>query len=143
MRLRMAAAGLAGGSLTALLVGVPTDVVPTSLFTRMTPVRTQDYVFLILTALLMGALAATYAAPAPQRASAGRLGFGSGFLSYFAIGCPICNKLVVALLGLSGALDVFAPIQPFLGGLGIVLAALALTVRLRAMRQPCPVPATG
>jgi len=45
----------------------------------------------------------------------GRLG-GGGLLSFLAIGCPICNKLVVLALGLGGVLRWFAPIQPLLGG---------------------------
>jgi len=40
---------------------------------------------------------------------------GASVLATFAIGCPICNKLVVALLGVSGALTCWAPLQPLIG----------------------------
>lgn len=129
--------GISGAVATAVVIGVPTDVVPTSLFTRMTPVRPQDYAFLGATSLLMGALAGTYAARTGGRV-AGRIGFGSGLLGYLAVGCPICNKLVVMLMGVSGALSVFAPLQPLLGGLGVGLGALALVARLRVLRRGCP-----
>ncbi|MCW2943711.1 MAG: hypothetical protein JWR24_428 [Actinoallomurus sp.] len=34
--------------------------------------------------------------------------------SLFAVGCPICNEPVVAAIGVSGAPNYFAPVQPFL-----------------------------
>ncbi len=34
---------------------------------------------------------------------------GGGLLSALAIGCPVCNKAVVLLLGSAGALTVWAP----------------------------------
>ncbi len=37
----------------------------------------------------------------------------------FAIGCPVCNKLVVLALGFSGALAYFEPIQPALALAGL------------------------
>jgi hypothetical protein len=51
-------------------------------------------------------------------------------LTTFAVGCPICNKLVVALIGVSGALNYWAPIQPALGALSVVLLSAGLAIRL-------------
>jgi len=62
-------------------------------------------------------------------------------LGLLAVGCPVCNKLVVVLLGVSGALALFAPIQPFLALGGLALLALALRRVVRA--APCPAPAAG
>jgi hypothetical protein len=59
---------------------------------------------------------------------------GGGLLSVFAIGCPICNKLVVLALGASGAFAYFALIQPILGQLSVGLLLYALRVRLLAER---------
>lgn len=136
--LRGIVAGLTGSLLTVLLIGLPTAVVPNRFFGRMTPTRPQDYLFLALTALLVGLIAATYAAPQgpPLPENEGRLG-GGGLLSFLAIGCPICNKLVVLALGLSGALRWFAPIQPLLGGTALVLLGVAAWSRLRALRVGC------
>jgi hypothetical protein len=55
------------------------------------------------------------------------------------VGCPLCNKAVVALLGASGAVTIFELIQPFVGVLGLLLASIALTVRLRGIRRDCRV----
>ena len=132
------AAGAAAAIATALVVGVPTDVLPNPWFTRMTPVRPLDVVFLVLTATLVGALAATYLAPGARGMTGSAL--GSGFLSVLAVGCPVCNKLVVGLLGTSGALSVFAPLQPVIGTAAVALAALALRARLRAICGSCARP---
>jgi hypothetical protein len=123
---------LLGAAFTVLAIGIPTDVIPNGVFTRMTPVRAQDYLFLGLTALLAGLLAASYALPQTRSCSIeqGKTTAG-GFLSFFAIGCPTCNKLVVLLLGTSGALTFFEPIQPLLAALSFVLLGLAALFRWR------------
>lgn len=56
---------------SALVIAVPTRLIPNGFFTRMTPNRPQDYAFLLVSS---------------------------------DEGCPICNKVVVALLGASGAM---------------------------------------
>ncbi|MDQ3669057.1 MAG: hypothetical protein M3377_02085 [Actinomycetota bacterium] len=58
---------------------------------------------------------------------------GDGAPGFLAVGCPICNKLVVAMLGAGGALSYFGPVQPALGMLGVVLLAATLVVRLRRL----------
>jgi len=136
--LRGIAVGLAAALFTMPLIGLPTAVVPNRFFVRMTPTRPQDYLFLALTALLVGLIAATYAAPQGSSlpGGEGRLG-GGGLLSFLAIGCPICNKLVVLALGIGGALRWFAPIQPLLGGASLMLLGVAAWSRLRALRVGC------
>jgi hypothetical protein len=122
---------------TAVLVGVPTGVVDTPLFTRMTPVHGWEYLVLAATVLL----AAVWAwLPGRARGTAGVT--GAGVLSALAIGCPVCNKLVVALLGVSGALGIWAPIQPALAVVSVIALGLAVWLRWRAGRTPtsCPVP---
>ena len=120
---------------TALLIGIPTDVVPNPWFTRMTPVRPLDVVFLVATALLSGAVLGSYVRSDVERGAGAAM--GGGLLAIFAVGCPICNKLVVALLGLSGATSIFAPLQPLIGAAALVLAGTALVVRLRRLGRGC------
>lgn len=123
-------------ALAAVATGLPTDVLQNPWFTRMTRVTSTDLVLWVLTSLALGALLGTLALPrlgARPEASA----LGGGVLSTLAIGCPVCNKLVVLLLGLSGATTYFAPIQPLLGVAGLVIALVALRHRVRALTKSC------
>jgi hypothetical protein len=59
-----------------------------------------------------------------------KIGGAGALLSYFAVGCPVCNKLALIALGYSGAIQYFAPIQPYLAVAGIALLAYSLRMRL-------------
>ncbi len=48
-----------------------------------------------------------------------------------AIGCPVCNKPVVGLRGVSGAFSVWAPIQPALAALSMGALLVAVIIRWR------------
>lgn len=119
-----------GAALTVLVIGVPTALVPNPIFGRMIPPDTVDYLVFGITVVLAAALAATYAWPAACPLPERRLAAGT-IATYFAVGCPTCNKLVLLLLGSGGALQWFAPLQPVLGLLGIVLLASSLVYRVR------------
>lgn len=118
---------------TALVIGVPTGIIHTPWYTRMTPVLWWNYPVWALSAILTGALVATYvkdpARPVPVTQS-GKT-FAGGMLSLFAVGCPICNKLVVMAIGVSGALNWFAPVQPVLAGGSLGLLTYAVWARRR------------
>lgn len=115
----------------ALLMGVPTDIVPSPFYRRMTPILWWDYPVWAVSAALTGLVLATFVRRVPVGASGGGV-LGGGILSFFAVGCPICNKLIVALVGVSGALTFFAPVQPYLALAGLMLLAVTLVLRLRA-----------
>jgi hypothetical protein len=57
-----------------------------------------------------------------------------------ALGCPACNMLVVSRVSTSGAMGLWASLQPLLASAAIVLLAWALNARLAAERF-CPVSA--
>lgn len=132
-RRRWAAAGAAALA-TIVLIGVPTDLIDTPVFSREVPPTWWSWPVLLMTAALTGLLVATYvAAPndlGPDR-STSRAGSIGGLLSFFAVGCPVCNKLVLLALGTSGALRWFEPVQPVLSVAGLLLLGWALRVRLR------------
>jgi hypothetical protein len=138
-RTALVAVGAALG--TALVIGIPTDVVPNPWFGREIGVRPFDVVTLVALSVVTGALVATYTMAGDSGAAVPRTGIGSGVIGWFAVGCPVCNKLVVALLGASGATSTFAPLQPALGAAAVALASAALVVRVRAIRRgTCPLP---
>jgi hypothetical protein len=137
--------GLAGALLAALAIGIPSDVIPNPIFGRpSTPVRPQDYAFLAVTAVLAGVLAASFAFPQTRTCSTqqGRATAG-GLLTFLAVGCPTCNKVIVLLIGASGALDYFAPLQPLLGIASIGLLLVAIWVRWKPVFAPTTGGASG
>ena len=131
------AAGAAAASV--LLLGAPTAVVPNPVFGRSVPPTAWAVPVLVATSVLAGLLVATYVNDAVGTAGADgsgaertvRSGGAGGLLAFFAIGCPVCNKVVLRALGTTGAMNVFAPIQPLLAAAGLVMLAWALRTRLR------------
>lgn len=67
------------------------------------------------------------------------LGMIGTFGAWFAIGCPVCNKLALLALGYSGAITYFAPLQPWLAGASVALLLVGLVVRLSG-EVACPMP---
>ncbi|MFI8771082.1 hypothetical protein ACIGKQ_02855 [Gordonia sp. NPDC062954] len=136
----------------AVLVGVATVLIPNDVFSREVAPVAWNYPTLLVTAVLSGLLAATYVrtdssshnsetadpAGAPPSRTDGLGPIGVVF-SWFAVGCPVCNKLAVLALGYSGALTWFAPLQPVLALAGIALLWTALAVRLNNQRS-CRLP---
>lgn len=130
----------------AVVVAIPTDMIDTPLFTRDIPVTWWAWPSLIASSILGGLLVATYVNPLTRTNNAGsadpsadarpaRGGWVAGVLTFFAVGCPVCNKLVLLALGYAGAISWFAPVQPYLQLLAIILLGWALRVRLRGERE--------
>lgn len=69
-------------------------------------------------------------------------GWVGGLLTYFAVGCPACNKLVLLALGSAGAMTWFEPFQPILQGAAVLLLLWALRSRLLGDLS-CPAPTSG
>ena len=125
-------------AISAFVIALPTRLVPNGFFTRMTPTRPWDYAFLAVSSLLIGL---TLAAKRPSTGASEPSALAGGVGTYLAVGCPICNKVVVALLGTSGAMSYFAPIQPVLGVGAIAVLVVALRRRLRSEgAERCAVP---
>ncbi|HEX5541999.1 MAG TPA: hypothetical protein VFX60_10645 [Micromonospora sp.] len=141
---RWVAAGL-GAAVTALVIAIPTDLIDTPFFSRDVPVAWWAWPALLASAILAGLLLATYIAPSGSGGDPGqsraesRAGAVGGVLSLLAVGCPVCNKIVLLTLGAGGAMTWFAPAQPVLAVLSIALLGWALRQRLRGERA-CPAP---
>lgn len=135
----------------AVVIAVPSDLIDTPIFGRPVEVRWIDYVILAITSALIGLIFAIRPTPADPAASDGlaataeRQGtrtIWGGFVSFLAVGCPVCNQAVVALVGVSGALSWWAPVQPVIGLLAVALLLYTLRKRLNTYRlSVCPVPA--
>ena len=133
-----------------LVVAVPTDLIDTPWFSREIPPTWWAWPSLVISSVLGGLITATYVRPASEVAPSDqssssaerattRGSYAAGMLTFFAVGCPVCNKLVLLALGAAGAVTWFEPFQPFLQLLAVGLLTWALARRLRG-RQSCPVP---
>ncbi len=153
-RFRLHVLGWAALSLVAY--GLVAAIIPNPVFGRSVPPEGFAIVIWLVSAPLMGFLGATYsAAPGvattpiqlvtlgPARATpAARddsrtslLGTIGGFGAFLAIGCPVCNKIALLLLGASGAMSVWAPIQPVLGAVSLALLAGTVVWRSRQISR--------
>lgn len=136
------AAGTALGF--ALLVGIATVLIPNPFFARDIDTVWWNYPVWALTSVGAGMLAATYVrAPGTATDDRGerrttRMGIAGGLLTWFAVGCPVCNKIALLALGYSGAITWFAPLQPLLAIVALALTGVALVSRLSG-QVACPV----
>lgn len=128
--------------IAGVIIAIPSDLIDNPIFGRPVPVRTIDYIILGVTASLIGLILAIrppkYTAATERQES--RTVWG-GFISFLAVGCPVCNQLVVALVGTSGALSWWAPVQPVVGLAAVGLLLYTLRLRLNTYRLlSCPLP---
>lgn len=116
-----------------LLIAVPTDLIDTPIFGREVPPTWWAWPSLLVSSVLAGLLLASYVAT-PERTvtdrTATRGGWVGSVLTFFAVGCPVCNKLVLLALGSAGAMTWFEPVQPLLQIAAVILLAWALRMRL-------------
>ncbi len=157
---RFLAWALAWALASLIAFGLVAAIIPNPVFGRQIPPEPFAIAVWLLSAPLIGFLGATYSAPAMPAASPGpaqpfvmeaagdtaraegtTLGTVAGLGTFLAIGCPVCNKIALVLLGTSGALTVFAPLQPVIGAasLGLLAGTLAWRFRLRARGGACAI----
>jgi len=137
--------------LAMVVIAVPADLIENRFFGRPIPPGPVDYVILVVTAALIGLILAIRPDRAAGVASETETDFErqsaqtmwGGFVSFLAVGCPVCNQAVVALLGTSGALSWWAPVQPVVGLAAVALLLFTLHKRLATFNlSSCPIPAT-
>jgi hypothetical protein len=152
---------LAWWAVALLTFGLGAAIIPNPVFGRQIPPEPFAIAVWLLSAPLMGLIGATYTAPRRSAASAatrviatplvaagppagadpvalqrvGRLATAAGFGAFLAIGCPVCNKVALVLLGASGALTIWAPLQPLLGAASLALLAATAAWRFRLRRD--------
>lgn len=124
----------------AVLIAVPSDLIDTRWFGRPIEPRSIDYIILAVTASLIGLTLAIRAPESQAYEAQERRTLWGGAISFLAVGCPVCNQAVVALLGVGGALSWWAPVQPIVGLLAVALLGWTLRQRLATYRLvSCPI----
>ena len=129
-------AATVGAVAAFVALGVATAMIDNPYFIRMIPARDQDYVIWIVSSLLFGLVVGTFAISS-VKGNEGKA-MGGGILTFLAVGCPICNKLVLVFLGVSGALAYFEPVQLYLGIGSVILLVWTLLLRSRSVSRACP-----
>ncbi len=128
--------------IAAVVIAVPADLIDTSFFGRPIEPKGIDYLILAVTAALIGTILAIRPEQLTERDEQDqtRTAWG-GLVSFLAVGCPVCNQAVVALVGTSGALSWWSPVQPVVGLLAIGLLVHTLRRRLDTYDlAACPIP---
>lgn len=127
-RLRRFAIASGAAVATALFIGLPACIIPNPIFGRDVPVRAWEYpVFAATVALTF----AWFAIQAPRRIRDDRRLAGGLVIALFAVACPVCNKIVLLVLGTSGALGIWAPLQPYVAIISLLALGAALWIRIR------------
>ncbi len=127
--------------IAAVAIAIPSDLIENPIFGRPIDPTPIDAGILAATASLIGLILAIRPEPSEMTERQETRTLFGGLVSFLAVGCPVCNQLVVALVGTSGALSWWAPVQPVVGLLAIGLLLWTLKLRLETYRlTACPLP---
>jgi hypothetical protein len=154
------------GAASLVAFGLVSAIIPNPVFGRQIPPEPFAIVVWLISAPLMGLVLATYTVPLPASAAVplgggatpsatapsattasepardgSVLGAIAGIGAFLAIGCPVCNKIALVLLGTSGAMSIYAPLQPVIGAasMALLVGTLAWRMRLRMRGGACAV----
>ena len=137
MTASVSAKGLARSTAVAaamfVVLGTVAALWTNPLFTRMTPAGGFEIALLLLQSVLAGVYVGLPQSPCGKRTA------GAGaIIGFLGIACPVCNKLLVLLIGSALLLEYFEPVRLYvaLGG----AALLALAVWLKLARPECSRP---
>lgn len=134
------------GSVAAIiaffLFGIPTAVIPNSYFFRMSPVTIFDYVFLPVNSILLG----TFIALLFYQGNYKRLtklkntktesaATGAAFVNVLALGCPICNVVLVSLFSTTALMTYFEPLRPALAVLTAGILGTAIYFKAKSIKE--------
>lgn len=112
-----------------LIFGGVTAVIKNPFFIRMTPITFLDYFFLISVSVLMGIYVGLYFHNRNKKG--GVCAYSGGFFGFFAVSCPLCSTLLIALFGVSAVMIYFEPIRPVLGFISIILLMIGIYLQIK------------
>lgn len=119
--LRQVIKGVLVGLLAFGFAGTVTALWSNPLFVRMTPSGTAELVLLALGATLIG----VFTAVRRPICSVRRAGAGS-VAAFLGIACPVCNKLLVLVVGAPLLMSYYEPVRLYVAAAGVLLLATAV-----------------
>ena len=119
-----------------LIVGIITAVIPNPWFTRMTPITWLEWAFLIGVSILTGA----YLFLRKRRRSKGcdTCATAGSVLGFFAVTCPFCNALLVAIFGGGIVAAYFEPARPYVGIIGVITLLGLIIYEIKMEKEGTP-----
>lgn len=114
------------GFMFFMLFGLITVLIPNNYFIRMTNITILDYILLILTSLLLGIYSSLFRFEKKQGVVCDTAAVSGGIAGFLSFGCVVCNKLIILLFGVAGALTYIEPYRPIIGFAGITLMGYAV-----------------
>ena len=122
--------GILSATAIFLVLGIPTALIPTGLFKRMTQVTVFDYFFLFLVTVLFGIFISIYLKNkrTNKKTCVAAGGFFSGWL---AVICPICTSVLVYIFGASFLLTYFDPVRPVFGFLSVIVLVILIHTEIK------------
>lgn len=119
---------IGAAALLYAIFGTVTSIIPTSFFTRMTPVGWLERISLFITSLLLGVYIGLlyYGKASGKDKVCNASSTTGGVFGFLTFGCSICNKILVFFLGIDGILTYFEPLRPILGISSIGLLGFAI-----------------
>ena len=98
----------------------------------MTPITFLDEIFLVSSSLLLGAYVGVHYYKKNTANKCDAVATSGGIGSFLAFACPVCNKLLVLLFGVTALMTYFEPYRPLLGFISNGALIGAIYWRLRS-----------
>ena len=119
------ARGAAAGAGMFVALGTVAALWTNPFFMRMTSAGGFEITLLLLQALLAGVYVGLPRSPCGKRTA------GAGaIIGFLGIACPVCNKVLVLLIGSALLLEYFEPVRLYVAVGGAALLALAVWLKL-------------
>lgn len=112
-----------------------TALFPNNWFMRMTPTNNLDYVFLVLTSILLGTYVSLSLTEKKQKKQSNAAVYGGGVGGFLGFGCALCNKLLLLIFGAAGVLTYVEPYRPLIGTMGVGLMGYAVYTKSKAGKE--------
>ena len=130
--------GIVSSVILYFLLGIPTAVIDNNKFMRMIPKTSLDTFFLLSITPLFGLYAglAGYIYLRQQKASI-NYGMTGGVGGLFAISCPTCIYILVAVFGAAFMLKYYDPIRPFIGLISLAIIIFGISKNIQIIKNKC------
>lgn len=114
----------AAASVMFLALGTVAALWPNPLFMRMMPTGGFEVALLLLQSVLAGVYVGL-----PRRTCGMRTAGAGAIVGFLGIACPVCNKILVLLIGSALLLEYFEPARLYVALAGVALLAAAVWIK--------------